>query len=260
MLDVETRCEGGYIVSGSFDLDHLHDLVEFRKPEDAESTTVGGLVTEWLGRVPGSRRKRWNGTVSGSKCSRRMTCASIRFEFRKRSRRRQWRIKRKIHVGLRVAHRTPKCRKSTLAECARSVAKLAIVADKPQTTRHGRSGCLECAGRPDRLPGYAGDPRSDTLFNRRMMQEVRAALDERDLLSVPGRCDARCGRGRRQGHRYGPKASTPSFLVLTKIDLVQDKRNAASADREVSRELSVRRICPGFGRDRRRAWSCYGEV
>jgi CBS domain containing-hemolysin-like protein len=51
-LDVETDAEGGYIVSGSFDLDNLHDLVEFRKPEDSESTTVGGLVTEWLGRVP----------------------------------------------------------------------------------------------------------------------------------------------------------------------------------------------------------------
>jgi putative hemolysin len=51
-LDVEVDNQGGYIVSGSFDVDHLHDLVEFRKPEDAESTTVGGLVTEWLGRVP----------------------------------------------------------------------------------------------------------------------------------------------------------------------------------------------------------------
>ena len=51
-LDVQTDSDGGYIVSGSFDVDHLHDLVEFRKSEDAESTTVGGLVTEWLGRVP----------------------------------------------------------------------------------------------------------------------------------------------------------------------------------------------------------------
>ena len=51
-LDVETDTAGRFIVSGSFDVDHLHDLVEFRKPEDSESTTVGGLVTEWLGRVP----------------------------------------------------------------------------------------------------------------------------------------------------------------------------------------------------------------
>jgi CBS domain containing-hemolysin-like protein len=51
-VDVQTDEDGGYIVSGSFDLDNLHDLVEFRKSEDSESTTVGGLVTEWLGRVP----------------------------------------------------------------------------------------------------------------------------------------------------------------------------------------------------------------
>jgi CBS domain containing-hemolysin-like protein len=50
--DVEVDEEGGYIVSGSFDLDHLGDLLEFRASEETESTTVGGLVTEWMGRVP----------------------------------------------------------------------------------------------------------------------------------------------------------------------------------------------------------------
>ena len=44
---------GGYIVSGNFDLDRVADLFEsFHPEEDIESTTVGGLVTEWLGRVP----------------------------------------------------------------------------------------------------------------------------------------------------------------------------------------------------------------
>jgi CBS domain containing-hemolysin-like protein len=51
-LDIEQDDEGAYIVSGSFDLDHLRELLEFRVQEDTESTTVGGLVTEWLGRVP----------------------------------------------------------------------------------------------------------------------------------------------------------------------------------------------------------------
>jgi CBS domain containing-hemolysin-like protein len=50
--DIQEDSEGGYIVSGSFDVDHLDELVEFRKPEESESTTVGGLVTEWMGRVP----------------------------------------------------------------------------------------------------------------------------------------------------------------------------------------------------------------
>lgn len=50
--DVEPDTEGGFIVSGSFDVDHLRDLLDFKAPEDTESTTVGGLVTEWMGRVP----------------------------------------------------------------------------------------------------------------------------------------------------------------------------------------------------------------
>jgi len=53
--DVAEDGHGGYIVSGNFDLDRVGDLFEsFRPEEDLESTTVGGLVTEWLGRVPKS--------------------------------------------------------------------------------------------------------------------------------------------------------------------------------------------------------------
>lgn len=44
--------ENAYVVSGSLDLDRLHELLEFRPEEDTESTTVGGLVSEWLGHVP----------------------------------------------------------------------------------------------------------------------------------------------------------------------------------------------------------------
>jgi len=52
--DVQEDGQGGYIVSGSFDVARLTDLLEFHPEEDLESTTVGGLVTEWLGRVPRS--------------------------------------------------------------------------------------------------------------------------------------------------------------------------------------------------------------
>jgi putative hemolysin len=50
--DVTEDGHGGYLVSGNFDLSRIADLVEFRPDEDVESTTVGGLVTEWMGRVP----------------------------------------------------------------------------------------------------------------------------------------------------------------------------------------------------------------
>ncbi|HXI43979.1 MAG TPA: hemolysin family protein [Bryobacteraceae bacterium] len=50
--DVKEDGSGGYIVSGNFDVARLADLFEFRPQGEIESTTVGGLVTEWLGRVP----------------------------------------------------------------------------------------------------------------------------------------------------------------------------------------------------------------
>jgi len=51
--DVTEDGRGGYIVSGNFDLARVGGLFEtFHPEEDIESTTVGGLVSEWLGRVP----------------------------------------------------------------------------------------------------------------------------------------------------------------------------------------------------------------
>jgi magnesium and cobalt exporter, CNNM family len=51
--DVEEDGQGGFIVSGNFDLGRVGDLVQsFHREEDLESTTVGGMVSEWLGRVP----------------------------------------------------------------------------------------------------------------------------------------------------------------------------------------------------------------
>jgi putative hemolysin len=50
--DVTQEEDGAFVVSGSFDVARLNDLLEFRPQEEAESTTVGGLLSEWLGRVP----------------------------------------------------------------------------------------------------------------------------------------------------------------------------------------------------------------
>jgi CBS domain containing-hemolysin-like protein len=51
--DVMEDGHGGFIVAGNFDLDRVTDLfASFHREEDVESTTVGGLVGEWLGRVP----------------------------------------------------------------------------------------------------------------------------------------------------------------------------------------------------------------
>ena len=51
--DVVDDGRGGYIVSGNFDLARVEDLLDtFHPEENIESTTVGGLISEWLGRVP----------------------------------------------------------------------------------------------------------------------------------------------------------------------------------------------------------------
>jgi CBS domain containing-hemolysin-like protein len=50
--DVTPEGQGAYVVSGSFDVARLYDLLEFRPQEETESTTIGGLLSEWLGRVP----------------------------------------------------------------------------------------------------------------------------------------------------------------------------------------------------------------
>ena len=50
--DVTEEADGAYVVAGTFDLDRFEKLLSFQPEEKLESTTVGGLVTEWLGRVP----------------------------------------------------------------------------------------------------------------------------------------------------------------------------------------------------------------
>ncbi|MEO8025678.1 MAG: hemolysin family protein [Bryobacteraceae bacterium] len=50
--DVTEGPDGTFVVSGSYDIGRLRELIDFRPQEDPESTTVGGLVQEWLGHVP----------------------------------------------------------------------------------------------------------------------------------------------------------------------------------------------------------------
>lgn len=51
--DVVEDGRGGFIVSGNFDVSRVSNLLSgFRHSDEIESTTVGGLVSEWLGRVP----------------------------------------------------------------------------------------------------------------------------------------------------------------------------------------------------------------
>ncbi|MBV9302393.1 MAG: HlyC/CorC family transporter [Acidobacteriaceae bacterium] len=50
--DVHQESEHVFVAPGSLDLDRLQDLLNFRPEGDTESTTLGGLVAEWVGHVP----------------------------------------------------------------------------------------------------------------------------------------------------------------------------------------------------------------
>jgi CBS domain containing-hemolysin-like protein len=50
--DVKQESDHVFVAPGNLDLDRLHDLLDFRPEDSTESTTVGGMVTEWLGHVP----------------------------------------------------------------------------------------------------------------------------------------------------------------------------------------------------------------
>jgi len=50
--DVGLAPDGGIVVAGSYDIDHLRERFGFRPAEEMTATTVGGLATDWYGAVP----------------------------------------------------------------------------------------------------------------------------------------------------------------------------------------------------------------
>ncbi|HBY59957.1 MAG TPA: GTPase Era [Solibacterales bacterium] len=116
----------------------------------------------------------------------------------------------------------PNAGKSTLLN-ALVGQKLAIVADKPQTTRTSIQGVLSEPGAQAVFLDTPGIHRSDNPLNRRMMEAVRAALDGRDLLLYVADASAPFAEDDAQAVDILRRAETPIFLVANKIDRVKDK-------------------------------------
>ena len=102
--------------------------------------------------------------------------------------------------------------------------KVAIVADKPQTTRTSIQGVLTTPEAQVIFIDTPGVHESKTLLNKRMMETVRAALDERDLLLLLVDATRPRGDEDRQALNLVRKSGTPTVLVLNKIDLLKDKK------------------------------------
>ena len=117
----------------------------------------------------------------------------------------------------------PNAGKSTLLN-ALVGGKLAIVSEKPQTTRTAIEGVLNVDGAQIVFLDMPGIHESGSLLNRRMMEAVRSSLADRDLLLYLGDSTARFGPDDVQALGLLRDVSTPAFLLLTKVDRLADKR------------------------------------
>jgi GTPase len=116
----------------------------------------------------------------------------------------------------------PNAGKSTLLN-ALVGQKVAIVADKPQTTRTSIQGV---ATLPDAQIVFLDTPgihKADTPLNKRLMDTVRTALEERDLLLFVADAAHPFGEEDRRAVDLVCRTATPAVLVLNKVDLVKEK-------------------------------------
>lgn len=117
----------------------------------------------------------------------------------------------------------PNAGKSTLLN-ALVGQKVAIVADKPQTTRTSIQGVATTPEAQIVFVDTPGIHKADTPLNKRLMDTVRASLEERDLLVfVVDAARTFSSEDRHSVDLVRRTEGTPVLLVLNKIDLVKEK-------------------------------------
>lgn len=117
----------------------------------------------------------------------------------------------------------PNVGKSTLLN-ALVGGKLAIVSEKPQTTRTSVQGVMTLENAQIVFLDTPGIHEPDTLLNRHMMETVRAALEDRDLLLYLVDSTVPFTDQDAKALDVLKDVATPALLILTKIDRLDDKR------------------------------------
>ena len=128
-----------------------------------------------------------------------------------------------FHSGFASLIGRPNAGKSTLLN-ALSGEKLAIVSEKPQTTRTTIQGVFNLPGAQIVFIDTPGIHKSTTLFNKRMMETVRTALEDRDVLLYVADASIPFSTEDAEAVSVLKDLSTPVLLLANKIDRVQDKR------------------------------------
>jgi GTPase len=128
-----------------------------------------------------------------------------------------------FHSGFASLIGRPNAGKSTLLN-ALSGEKLAIVSEKPQTTRTTIQGVVNLPSAQIVFIDTPGIHKSTTLFNKRMMETVRTALEDRDVLLYVADASIPFSTEDAEAVSVLKDLSTPALLLANKIDRVQDKR------------------------------------
>jgi GTP-binding protein Era len=116
----------------------------------------------------------------------------------------------------------PNAGKSTLLNAFVGM-KVAIVADKPQTTRTSIQGVLTEPGFQIVFLDTPGIHKADSSIQKRMMDAVRNALEERDVLLYLVDASVPFNEADRKAVSLLHKSAAPAIAVFNKIDLVKEK-------------------------------------
>ncbi len=137
----------------------------------------------------------------------------------------------------------PNAGKSTLLNALVGF-KVAIVASKPQTTRTSIQGVMT---KPEAQVIFLDTPgihKAETSIQKRMMDSVRDALSERDLLLYVVDATQSFGEADRHAVSLLRKAETPALLVLNKTDLVKHQETVLPLIDEYRRQHDFADVLP----------------
>lgn len=131
-----------------------------------------------------------------------------------------------FHSGFVCILGRPNAGKSTLLN-ALAGEKLAIVSPKPQTTRNRIQGVINVPAAKGQAGGQAilidtpGVHKPDSALGRKMMVEVREALEGCDLILLIADVTEKSGAGDQFVLDLAKSSKTPVFLLLNKIDRIE---------------------------------------